>query len=271
MADNTTNSTPPTGPHSSGDQSIALTGDVSGGTLHTGNVYIDKLVQMVGPSTQEMLNEWLALLGEGVHALLEARADTLSEEKLSQSREFVATVMHSSQIALHARQKEKLERLRNAVLNSISPDAPEVELQEMFLRFVEELGPTHLQLLQFFASPMVGLTDEESTRLIQGSMNWAYNPSVWAEAPRDGQAAVDRASAFRMGAQFRRRFPDLLLQLTFVTALVTDLRVRGLVRGEWPSEQNYELPVFATDLGRQFLRFIKSPFEVATPVEVEVE
>jgi hypothetical protein len=56
-------------------------------------------------------------------------------------------------VAIRNHHKEKLKALRNAVLNSISPNLPEEDLQLMFLNWVDELTTWHLRILQFFDSP----------------------------------------------------------------------------------------------------------------------
>jgi hypothetical protein len=72
--------------------------------------------------------------------------------------------MHASQVAIRNHQKEKLEALRNAVLNAALSNAPDEDLQLMFLIFVDSLTPLHIKALKLIydKKPLTGLSGFES-------------------------------------------------------------------------------------------------------------
>jgi hypothetical protein len=62
-------------------------------------------------------------------------------------------VQHATQIAVRTHQQEKLDALRNAVLNVAAGTAPGDDLQLMFLGFVDAFTPLHLRMLKFLQHP----------------------------------------------------------------------------------------------------------------------
>jgi hypothetical protein len=76
----------------------------------------------------------------------------LTPERLAQDDVFVTVVMQTSQIALRNHQVEKLEALRNAVLNSVLSTIEEDE-KFVFLRLIDQLTPLHLRTLKFLDDP----------------------------------------------------------------------------------------------------------------------
>ncbi|TDW22122.1 hypothetical protein [Kribbella kalugense] len=65
----------------------------------------------------------------------------------------IDAVVNATRAAQATHQQGKLEALRNAIRNSVAPDAPEVEEQARFIRIVEELSTSHLQLLDYYRDP----------------------------------------------------------------------------------------------------------------------
>ena len=62
--------------------------------------------------------------------------------------------MEASQIALRTHQKEKLEALRNAVLNVAIGDRVDEEEQAAFLGLIQEFTTWHLAILKTFHDPV---------------------------------------------------------------------------------------------------------------------
>ena len=62
---------------------------------------------------------------------------------------FMTTVTYATIIALRNHQAEKLETLRNAVLNTALSPIVEEDLQHIFLNYIDELTLWHLRVLKF--------------------------------------------------------------------------------------------------------------------------
>ena len=97
--------------------------------------------------------EWITSIANGLVELQE-KVDGFKLENLSENESFITCVMHSTQAAIRNHQEEKLEALRNAVLNSALPNAPEEDLQLIFVNWIDELTTWHLRILKFFDNPI---------------------------------------------------------------------------------------------------------------------
>lgn len=177
-----------------------------------------ELVGLLSTPLSERRDAWLEDLARRLHEL-EGRVTGFHFDQLAENEQFLSATLQATQAATRTYQEEKLEALRNAVLNIAVSKAPAGDLQLVFLHLVDSFTPTHLQVLSHFAG-------------------------------RD-----------RPGADRFRRERDLTDQV------VCELRDRGMLRDTRPYaargrddaealvSYNWEV----TNLGRQFLEFIKSP------------
>jgi len=85
-------------------------------------------------------------IAEGLKAL-EAEIEGFKMENLCDNEAFVSALVHASRVAIRNHQEEKLEALRNAVLNAALPNAPEESSELMFLDFVDSFTPWHIKVL----------------------------------------------------------------------------------------------------------------------------
>jgi len=191
---------------------------------------------VVTPPYERRRDEWIESIGNGLKELAE-KVEGFKIEELSNNETFITTVTHASQAAIRNHQKEKLEALRNAVLNAALPNAPEDDLQLMFLNFVDSFTPWHLVILKFFD-----------------------NPKDW------GQRHGISFPSFMIGGS-----PSTILELAFTELsgkqelydqFVKDLFSRGLMSTDQLHTMMTEGGMFAsriTSMGQQFIRFITSP------------
>ena len=105
---------------------------------------------VIQPPLERRRVAWMVAVGEKLREL-EARGEELGE--LSENEEFVSAVMQASYIALRTHQQEKLEALRNAVLNTAVGQAPDEALQHMFFHWVDSFSALHLRILKVFLAP----------------------------------------------------------------------------------------------------------------------
>jgi len=100
----------------------------------------------VGGVVNRRLTDWFAELARDVDQLA-ARVDELQPERLADSDAFADAVMTAARIVEKTSQQEKLDALRNAVVNSVLPRAPDADYRASFFAIVDDLTPTHLRLL----------------------------------------------------------------------------------------------------------------------------
>ena len=92
---------------------------------------------------------WLNDVAESL-AKLEQTVEEFTVEALVEDEEFVTAMMTATLMALRNHDADKLAALRNAVVNVALHREPDAELQSIFLTFVDNLTPLHMQLLAIF-------------------------------------------------------------------------------------------------------------------------
>lgn len=179
---------------------------------------------IIAPPLTKRRDEWLLSISEGLKAL-ERKVDTFSIESLQHNDAFVTMLLEASRIALRTHVDEKIEALRNAVLNA-ALESPDDLFEAMLLQFLEAATPWHLRVLAFYRDPesyarKAGLT------LMMGDRLSRYVSLVFKE--------LEGNDAFRL--QIER-----------------DLLHHGLIyhEGEWYSKRT-------TDTGDRVLAMVSSP------------
>jgi len=190
---------------------------------------------IVTPPYERRRNEWIQSVGNGLKELA-GKIEGFKIEELSQNETFITTVTHASQAAIRNHQKEKLDALRNAVLNAALPNPPQEDLQLMFLSFIDSFTPWHLAILKFFD-----------------------NPKEW------GQRHGITYQSYGMGSPgtiLEKSFTELSGRRDLYDLFVKDLFSRGLMSTDSLHTSMSESGMFAsrtTDMCKQFLKFITSP------------
>ncbi|MET9310751.1 hypothetical protein ABZX12_02890 [Kribbella sp. NPDC003505] len=72
---------------------------------------------------------------------------------LADDEVFLDAFIVAARIAQTTHQQEKLDALRNGLVNSISPDAPDVDEQARFFRLVDQFSPSHIVMLRLLDRP----------------------------------------------------------------------------------------------------------------------
>lgn len=138
------------------------------------------------------LNE---LIGQGV----------VTEAGLQENEAFVSTVAEVCNISLRNHQIEKLEALRNAVINSALPTCPSDDYRQIFLNFVDVCTVSHIRLLKLFEDPAKWFADNNRvvpyqttvslSQIIASAMpelieNHEILDSIWADLYQKGLIEV---------------------------------------------------------------------------------
>jgi len=186
-------------------------------------------------------DEWIESIGDGLKELAQ-KVEGFKFEDLAKDETFITTLTHASQAAVRNHQKEKLEALRNAVLNAALPNAPEEDLQLMFLNFVDSFTPWHLVILKFF-----------------------NDPKEWGQ--KHGVSFREKLSMRSLSQVLEETIADLKGKQEQYHLFVKDLFLRGLMTTEsldtplYRNGVNGVLASRTTAMGKQFLIFISSPLE----------
>lgn len=192
---------------------------------------------IITPPLARRRDKWIESIAEGLKQL-EEKVEGFKIESLSENEMFITTVMHATQSAIRNHQEEKLEALRNAVLNATAPNPPEEDLQMMFLNWVDELTPWYLRILKFFDDPK-GWAEKRGIKLTERPMG------APAHALEDG-------------------FPELRGKRDFYDPIIKDLYSKDLMGLESLHISMTGHGIYAsrtTDRAKQFIQFITSPIE----------
>ena len=181
---------------------------------------------------------WLEELA-GVVSELEQRIDGFRPEALAENEVFISVALQASMTAIRNHQREKLDALRNAVLNSALPTSPSEDEQMIFLRLVDGLAPWHLRLLVFLDDPA----------------RWVESHEI--ELPFIGGELSNVIEAC---------FPELVGRRDLYDQLLKDLQAEGLaaggsyLRGIMTSQGM--IASRTSDLGKRFLEYISQPSDM---------
>jgi len=117
-----------------------------------GGAAVELFDLVLEPSLQKRRDEWLRHLGQVVDELRH-RLEGFDPRDLEGNEEFVSAVLAASVVAVKSHDVEKLRMLRNALVNSVLPGAPEEYERMSFLRFIDELMPLHVRMLALLDDP----------------------------------------------------------------------------------------------------------------------
>lgn len=156
--------------------------------------------------------------------------------KLQDDPVFVTTVLHATQTALRAHQKEKLVALRNAVINSALSRAPDDDLQLMFLNFIDKFTVWHLKILDLLNDP----SDYAHSR--------GMNFPDWHMG--GVSTVIEHVFPELKG---RREFYDLINKDLISSGLLMDSSLHGTMTGSGMLQSR------STAIGKKFISFISKP------------
>lgn len=159
-------------------------------------------LSLIRPPVEKRGEEWMQSVIDGFRSLSE-RVDDLEPEKLAENPCFISTLLQASNVAMKSHQKIKLDALRNAVLNSALPNAPEDDLQVLFLSLIDSFATWHLRILKYFENPVAALAE----RSIKAQAHAGVTPSQMLE----------------------RAYPELENRREFYYLIASELNTKGLI------------------------------------------
>lgn len=194
---------------------------------------------LLTPPFQRRLDDWRRDITEKLNALYER--GELSIEALSASEVFQTTLINATLAATRTHQEKKRRSLRNAVLNSALPGAPDEIRQEMFIRWLDEMTAWHILILALFDRPHVPEIEIDSP-------DWVMN------------VARDHLADF-----IQRAYPEMRGHSPTYFTIVQDLHSKALIANKVPEigvATRMDRSPKVTPLGKEFLEFITSPLDV---------
>lgn len=190
---------------------------------------------VVGAAYEKRREQWQREITEAVQDLLD-QIDELTPENLAANPDFLDALVHATMTATATGQREKLDALRNAVLNSALPSDLDSDYQAMFLRYVRDFTPSHLRLMKLL-----------------------NDPPAWFAAHG---IPCPNVSMGGLGVVIESGMPEMAGQKELYGRMFADLAAAGLsntgelgttMTGHGLTQQR------STETGRAFLRFITDP------------
>jgi hypothetical protein len=200
---------------------------------------------VITPPLEKRLAKWMNEMADRITEI-EENAKGFKKENLKENQMFLTAVMHATSIALRNHQKEKLEALQNAVVNTARGIDLQEDLQLLFLNLVDSFTTLHLRILKFLDAPELPANEETVLQL-------------------------KRPEETSLGDLLEMTLPELKGQSDVYNAIVQDLFNRGLLSigssgllpgmtsptwGETWTEKAFVSRT--TDLGKRFLKYITS-------------
>jgi hypothetical protein len=214
------------------DRALVVVRAAIAATPVAGGAALELFNALVTPPIERRKAEWMEAVASELQRL--AQKQVFSLEALLENEQFIDTILEASQAAIRTSSSEKREALKNAVINSASPNPPEESLQKIYIRLVDELTEWHLRILALLHSPETWFTQRDR------------------QAP---QFAVTSS----LNALLEKAFPELVGRREFYDYVAKDLFLKGLLttdglHGNMSATGAYQSR--STDLGKGFISFV---------------
>jgi hypothetical protein len=183
--------------------------------------------------------QWFTELAEAVEEL-QGRFDGFDPEALADNEAFVDAVVTATRIVDRSSQREKIAVLRNAVLNSALPAAPDADIQQLYFTLIDDLTPTHMRLLTLLNNPPGWFDARPQLQRPQFGMSSSRTALINAAMPELGEQG-----------------PPMIER--FYAALTGGGLVNGGLSGVMTAQGAWQ-PV-TTDFAARFLAFVHDPRE----------
>ena len=197
---------------------------------------LDKLLNFgAGKKRQEFLQQ----LNAKFQQMHEELGDAIQD--VTNSDEFFANVTRATVIAMQTSQRTKLEALQNALLNTLMPNRPGADREAILFSAIETLTAAHMKMLNFMADPNLWIQ--------------AHTSELRGLSQRNGHVGIYFI--------FDCMLPELKGDTMLFKLLEQDLASRGFIKQvvEGGYTINFHSPIvtLATDLGKDFIKFVRSP------------
>ncbi len=117
-----------------------------------GGTVTEILSMVLAPAVSRRRDQWFKELADGLDHL-EEKVEGFEVQKLAGDEKFVSAVIQATRTAAATHQREKLEIIRNAVLNVALSKSSDEEKQVVFLHLIDTFSITHFEILRLFANP----------------------------------------------------------------------------------------------------------------------
>jgi hypothetical protein len=220
------------------DGAITVAATALGVVPIAGSTLASLLMAAVGSGLGRRRDRFIILLAEQLNILFTEQKTRLDAKELFEDEQFVTVVAQATDIAVRNHQKEKIDALRNATINTALPSELPDDEQLLFVSWIDDLTALHIRILTFSQNPR----------------NWMDANELKPRSVRDQLFIDPDAVISRLAVD-----PDLYDQI------IRDLIARGLIQND-PIHQinsmssNDRLDFsYLTEMGKRMLNFLSQP------------
>ncbi|MES2436561.1 MAG: hypothetical protein V4519_00960 [Patescibacteria group bacterium] len=109
-----------------------------------------ELLGLVNTPLETRKTQWFNEMAERINRLED---ESISKEKLMNNPEFITVFIHASQIAIRNHEQEKLDALKNAIVNTARNITISNNMKLIFLSYIDNITPWHIKILHYFSDP----------------------------------------------------------------------------------------------------------------------
>jgi hypothetical protein len=191
------------------------------------------IAQFLIPGVEQRREAWFKELADDLDDLKDSAAG-FRIESLAENESFVSATIQATRIALSAHQREKREMLRNGLLRIALGNGPGDDLEQTFLRAIEEFTPSHVKILYTLWAGVRDLS----------------NKGLWDNYSK-------RFDIPSYGAAVRLLFPEIQ-DTGLMEYMMRDLSRRGFSNVSDPGA-TFPMGSIVTNMGIGFLNFVIAP------------
>lgn len=189
-------------------------------------------------SYEQRLRNWMEELAEAVQELYDAEGVDI--EALAEDQTFLDAVATATRIAEKSGSEIKRNALKNALFNIGAATDVDTDKRLIYLRYVDELTPSHMRVLAFFDDPVKAVSNAEQQ---------------WPNIMMGGLSSILKVA-----------LPDLHVDEPLLNTVVGDLNRQGLISSPGLNTIMTEggLKDSRTSTkGREFMAFVSTPFNLS--------
>jgi hypothetical protein len=215
---------------SAGDVVHSTVKGALGAVPYVGPLAAELFQLVIAPPLEKRRSEWMEDIAKRLKEL--EKEKRISYEELESNDQFVDAILKTTQIALRNSQKEKLEALKNALVNVALGKYTDQDTMHTFLNFIDTFSVWHIRILKLYDDPTKWF--EESRRAFPTYIGGLE--TIMEEAYPDLRG--------------KRTFYDIVWRELSQNGLLTGVSLHTMMTGQGISQRH------TTDLGQQFLSFI---------------
>ena len=182
------------------------------------------------PSLNRRMEEWLKDFAEA----FDRHCQECNIENLANDEAFISASIQATRIAVATHLEEKRQYLRNALLNIALGKGPDEVRRQLFFNAIESFAPAHVKALNV---------------ILRGGGQIPWDKHIVPLASRNYGTALEIS------------VPELQGQGNLVDAIISDLRNSGFCK-LGSADQPYPLGGLITNLGVEFLQFVRRPEDI---------